>query len=345
MGASQPKPRQAQAKAGNPPKSARRLKTAAKGPSSSSSSSSSTKPAPLHPILKNARGPSTSGPRPTARFVSPPESGEESNKDDGTSLDSTSTAAPAFSALLSASTSTAEKKAAPLANKKFIANTASALKRRPMLPRHTSSQTSGTAEHGPKDGISKSSKSSKGSSGSSSNPEAPPTLSAKAAGKRPAKTASGKGTAEQQSKLARVNSELPASHSREASGGAGGLKPLTPRSLARTQSNIEIQQVQPAAGRPAPRRGPTSSGVTPATTSNVAVEGQFDFDPPRDSTDARDIPDRVATARRSSSTSLFAPTKPSPTPDVPLASKSQLTLLLERDKDRHGLGSQGRTDS
>ncbi|KAL2130823.1 hypothetical protein VTI74DRAFT_5915 [Chaetomium olivicolor] len=35
---------------------------------------SSSRPPPPHPILKKSRGPSTSGPRPTARFVSPPAS-------------------------------------------------------------------------------------------------------------------------------------------------------------------------------------------------------------------------------------------------------------------------------
>lgn len=40
-------------------------------------SSSSSKPPPPHPILKKSRGPSSSGPRPTARFVSPQESADE----------------------------------------------------------------------------------------------------------------------------------------------------------------------------------------------------------------------------------------------------------------------------
>jgi hypothetical protein len=42
-------------------------------------------------------------------------------------------------------------------------------------------------------------------------------------------------------------------------------------------------------------------------------------------------------ARRGSSTSLFTPTQPSSAASVPLArTKSQLTLLLEREKERLG---------
>lgn len=72
----------------------------------------------------------------------------------------------------------------------------------------------------------------------------------------------------------------------------------------------------------------------------MAVQVQFDNDKvtvPGDGTAPRDIPDNVAIASRPSTSSLFTPTQPSPTPDIPLGrSKSQLTLLLERDKDRVG---------
>lgn len=47
-------------------------------PSTTSSSTASKAPAPMpHPILKKTRGPSTTGPRPTARFISPHESEAE----------------------------------------------------------------------------------------------------------------------------------------------------------------------------------------------------------------------------------------------------------------------------
>jgi hypothetical protein len=42
---------------------------------------SSSRPPPPHPILKKSRGPSSSGPRPTARFASPPASSEEAIHD------------------------------------------------------------------------------------------------------------------------------------------------------------------------------------------------------------------------------------------------------------------------
>ncbi|KAK4042154.1 hypothetical protein C8A01DRAFT_14177 [Parachaetomium inaequale] len=58
---------------------------------------SSSRPPPPHPILKKSRGPSSSGPRPTARFASPPASGEEAIQD-GEAL-STSTAAATASAM------------------------------------------------------------------------------------------------------------------------------------------------------------------------------------------------------------------------------------------------------
>jgi hypothetical protein len=57
--------------------------------------------------------------------------------------------------------------------------------------------------------------------------------------------------------------------------------------------------------------------------------------------EARDLPDSVALPSRPSAASLrdmmFTPTAPSSTPAVPLGrSKSQLTLLLEREKEKLG---------
>ncbi|KAK3310784.1 uncharacterized protein B0T15DRAFT_49845 [Chaetomium strumarium] len=54
---------------------------------------SSSRPPPSHPILKKTRGPSVSGRRPTARFVSPLGSGDEADRDGGAGP--TSKAAPA----------------------------------------------------------------------------------------------------------------------------------------------------------------------------------------------------------------------------------------------------------
>ncbi|KAK3330897.1 hypothetical protein B0H66DRAFT_79112 [Apodospora peruviana] len=59
-------------------------KTSTKPPTPSSS-----RPPPPHPILKKTRGPSASGARPTARFVSPPVSDDEDEKDGDMSSGST----------------------------------------------------------------------------------------------------------------------------------------------------------------------------------------------------------------------------------------------------------------
>ncbi|KIL91933.1 hypothetical protein FAVG1_04337 [Fusarium avenaceum] len=59
-------------------------------------SSSASKPPPTHPILKKARGPSSSGPRPTARFVSPHESADEDEIPSSGSTAATASEAPVF---------------------------------------------------------------------------------------------------------------------------------------------------------------------------------------------------------------------------------------------------------
>lgn len=111
---------------------------------------SSSRPPPSHPILKKPRGPSTSGPRPTARFVDVPDSEEDaaqqssasqqsgsgegqpdrSNKDGRTSARSSSR---------TRSPSKMDRK--PATAKKFVVST-TASKRRPVLPRRQSSQSS-----------------------------------------------------------------------------------------------------------------------------------------------------------------------------------------------------------
>ncbi|KAL4723990.1 hypothetical protein ACLX1H_008594 [Fusarium chlamydosporum] len=59
-------------------------------------SSSASKPPPAHPILKKARGPSASGPRPTARFVSPHESADEDEIPSSGSTAATASEAPVY---------------------------------------------------------------------------------------------------------------------------------------------------------------------------------------------------------------------------------------------------------
>ncbi|KAK0105125.1 hypothetical protein ONS95_004513 [Cadophora gregata] len=114
------------------------------GPSTSSgttttASSASKGPAPMpHPILKKTRGPSTSGPRPTARFISPHESEQEGEENSPISPNSHVVVQPP-------SPDTQEGKAdkkAGTPNRKKPGFAASTKKKRPVIVRRQSSQTS-----------------------------------------------------------------------------------------------------------------------------------------------------------------------------------------------------------
>lgn len=339
------------------------LKTATNAPTSSSS-----RPPPLHPILKNTRGPSSSGPRPTARFVSPPDSGAESGEDEE-AASSGSTATLEMHPQLPPPAMTADKKATHTAKKLVAA--ASAHKRRPVLPRRLSSQSSSTpSDAGSRDG----------SSGPATKQVAsqrpPPSLadhqltkcsqgaelSAKAAGKLPAGLRSEKKAARDKprekgcpERTVATRQQAAAGQDRPANGSSYSASPyvadcgrdrrkgatpvaITAQSMARSQSDTgqRSQPHQSSSGRQPPG-GLAASSV--AATSNVAVQGQFDFvhpGPAAASLEARDIPDNISIPSRQSSASLFTPTQPSPTPAAPLArSKSQLAVLLELDKDRN----------
>lgn len=106
---------------------------------------SSSRPPPAHPILKKPRGPSSSGPRPTARFVDVPDSEEENSVQSSSSQQSGNISQPENStkgrnaASRSRSPAKPEKKLS--AGKKFVASTTTS-KRRPVLPRRQSSQSS-----------------------------------------------------------------------------------------------------------------------------------------------------------------------------------------------------------
>jgi hypothetical protein len=117
--------------------------------------------------------------------------------------------------------------------------------------------------------------------------------------------------------------------------------------MVRSQSNIETPQYRPREtgsfsrstphGLLSPGDKATPSGVT---VSNVVAQVQFDsasVTPIGADSEPRDIPDSVTLPSRGSSASLFSPTQPSTSPGIHLGrSKSQLTLLLEREKDRVG---------
>lgn len=98
--------------------------------------SSALRPPPAHPILKKPSGPQSTGPRPTARFASPHVSEDEAeNQDDIPSSGSTIT--PGLE-MRAATIKSPPKKKASGAGRKFVA---SAGKRRPVMARRTSSQS------------------------------------------------------------------------------------------------------------------------------------------------------------------------------------------------------------
>lgn len=102
---------------------------------------SSSRPPPAHTILKKPRGPSNSGPRPTARFVDIPESEDGTSQQDGEDGVGTSTTKKKPDSRASSSSVSPAKVDRKPAPKKFVASSA-ASKRRPVLPRRQSSQSS-----------------------------------------------------------------------------------------------------------------------------------------------------------------------------------------------------------
>lgn len=346
-------------------------------------SSSASKPPPSHPILKKARGPSNSGPRPTARFISPQESAEEDEFSSSGSTIATGleTRAPVASS--------SKKTHTPV--KKFVAVTTSA-KRRPVLSRRQSSQSTITGETTSREASSSSalrraathnskqspSQETLGSEDSSSSvlPERP-SISAKAAGKRPAlqrrTTSEKKHSLKQENRssvvplrsppveqakvaaLAQARSmvDLPG-HSRAGSGASvtsGNAVEANPAAvMARAQSHTGYGRRRETSIGRAPVQG-LFTGAT-ASTTNVAAQGMIldqsglgsmplpsMLDRHRDS---HNMSDQSPTS--SVLDSKFTPTPPTTSASVPLGrTKSQLTLLLERENAKIGHKSLSRS--
>ncbi|KAK6859916.1 hypothetical protein PG995_003552 [Apiospora arundinis] len=353
------------------------------------SQSSSSRPPPPHPILKKPRGPSTSGPRPTARFVSPPGSEDESTGQVEPGPSSSRKKAPAEKEPESQAPPAAKgerKKSTGVAPKKKTTFVASTARRRPAMPRRQSSQSSsGATEAAPKDGASSISSRSgsqrpvspiaersakKNASGAR---EANEKMSAKAAGKLPAtkpKPAPTNDAAsfrvvggtlpvivqDEKAISAKISSELIGDKKEqmaEVERNADPLKaPLFRHSSAQRQKEMPKA---PAIMRTRSENGPQAGSVreglgrvpphglissSTATTSTVAARGTMtDFD---DNMRAQMIPVQEGRGEGASSRSggslldsRFAPTPPSTAPNLPLArSKSQLTLLLERQNEK-----------
>lgn len=112
-------------------------------PSTTSSSTASRNSVPMpHPILKKTRGPSTSGPRPTARFISPPESDGEADPSSSVSTYSQTNSHVVVEPPSPDSQNVKfDRKISPSSKKKggFVA---SGRRKRPVIVRRQSSQTS-----------------------------------------------------------------------------------------------------------------------------------------------------------------------------------------------------------
>lgn len=92
-----------------------------------------------HPILKKTRGPSTGGPRPTARFISPHESEHEGDETSSVSPNSHVVVQPPSPEPRDGKS---EKKTAGTASRKKTGFSAGTKKKRPVIVRRQSSQTS-----------------------------------------------------------------------------------------------------------------------------------------------------------------------------------------------------------
>ncbi|KAI5464526.1 hypothetical protein BGZ63DRAFT_421544 [Mariannaea sp. PMI_226] len=340
-------------------------------------SSSASKPPPAHPILKKNRGSSSSGPKPTARFVSPVPSDNEVDIPSSGSTAATVTEAPVY-------VSSSPKKKPTPPPKKFVVTTA-AKKRRPSLPRRQSSDH-GPRESAPQGAIRQvaprpvtpivedhsehTAHQSEGEISPTSQP--PPQLSEKARGKQPAiprrpvplsngQLRHNTYAAPQPEPFWSNESapfKLPQTHSLVDLNGhvrrrdsATSRSPLTVGSLqsnssidlsrmARSQS-YNMLDVQNDPNRRVPATGLLSTAT--AETSKVDATGTI-----LDQSGQSAVPEPKMSEKRPPShhsipierkrsilDATFTPTPPSTAASVPLGrTKSQLTLLLEREKAR-----------
>ncbi|RDA89672.1 hypothetical protein CP533_2947 [Ophiocordyceps camponoti-saundersi (nom. inval.)] len=347
-----------------PPPPARPSNTSVK----SLPSPSASRPPALHPILKKSRRPSSSGPRPTARVISPHDSPEDDDYEDQDADDKDTD--------LASSSSTVVTKKPAQAGKKFVVPSTTA-RRRPVLPRRTSSQSTGEpATEAPREAVSSSSTGAPRAAGQqplrpvSPIPErtrghdatadetlAPP--SAKALGKRPALTTrhssdrkgSGRSLsstcldrrARQQQQQQQKKTTLP----RAQSFVDESNPPKVSRAVSDTPSSpakrpVAMNRAQSTHGDTYGRGSDARSisqglftGAT-ASTTNVAAQGTIiDQAGSLPTSSITDTPPMVSPLGSSLLDSRLTPTQPDPSPRVPMArTRSQLTLLLEREKER-----------
>ncbi|KAF4343868.1 hypothetical protein FBEOM_2169 [Fusarium beomiforme] len=350
-------------------------------------SSSASKPPPVHPILKKARGPSSSGPRPTARFVSPHESADEDEIPSSGSTAATVSEAPVYVAdppkkktafvppqkLTPSSTATSKKTIEP----SRLASTVE-----PVI-REAGAGTSNGSRNGalqrPVPHIARTNvKHNRPTSGDNNGIfRTSPPMSEKARGKQPAvpvrpvsyRKEVAKGVKEEENRpsppkdrprsIHREKGVLPQARSlinlanygsRRGSGassrstiGAGSFESGRNQEIppmARSQSHGGYDQPKPHHNI----RAPGLFTEATSSTSNVAVAGtildQSGFGSTSDlSTIDHSRPEHhtipVVPQQPSILDARFTPTPPTTSASVPLGrTKSQLTLLLEREKAR-----------
>ncbi|KAM0561165.1 hypothetical protein ACHAPJ_003669 [Fusarium lateritium] len=358
-------------------------------------SSSASKPPPAHPILKKARGPSSSGPRPTARFVSPHESADEDEIPSSGSTAATASEAPVYV------TDSPKKKPTNLPPQKLTPSSSVTSKKPPQPKRSTSAAEPIARETGfgtslgsqnvaPQRPVPSSVRTSVEhgqplSADSYGVAKERPVLSEKARGKQPAvpvrpvshKKEIAKDVIEEESRpsppkdhpkdqdrprsVHREKGVLPqarslinlSSHGSRRGSGASSKSTFNVGSLESSQSynTPPMSRSQSHGGYDQPKsqnniRAPGLFTEATSSTSNVAVAGtildqsglgstldlnSIDHTRPQHHT----IP--VVPPKPSVLDARFTPTQPTTSASVPLGrTKSQLTLLLEREKARSG---------
>ncbi|KAG4283935.1 hypothetical protein FPRO06_08314 [Fusarium proliferatum] len=354
-------------------------------------SSSASKPPPAHPILKKARGPSSSGPRPTARFVSPHESADEDDIPSSGSTAATVSEAPVYV------TDAPKKKmtvappqnltlSSPVTSKKTTQLSKSSSSAEPAVreagARKSSGPRNGTLQrpvlHIARTNVEHDQPASRDMNGMAREGRTYP-MSDKARGKQPAvpvrpvtyRNEVVKDVIEEEAQpsppkdrprsIHREKGVLPqarslinlANHGQRRGSGASSRSTIGVGSLesGRSQETPPMSRSYSHGGydQPKPHNNIRAPGLfTEATssTSNVAVTGtildQSGFGSTSDLStidhsrlEHHTIP--VVPPQPSILDARFTPTPPTTTASVPLGrTKSQLTLLLEREKARSG---------
>lgn len=300
-----------------------------------------------HPILKKSRGPSTSGKRPTARFVSPHGSPDHDDEDSD-SFSSGSTAVTGFDVQQTASpnlkkpsvTSTPAKPTVPVPKTQKPATQQNQSNTQPPSRQKapSSPHNAASAQQASQATVSKVSHTRQPSSRSKAQ------TSPKLDDSQHAHTRAQNPTPNRQSSTS-TNSKGPAvrTHGRHSSGLLPAMEHAVP--MRRSQSSASSERPREFSTARAPPQA-LFTGAT-ASTTKVAAQGTIIEESGAysgsvvDSSTLNDPEYAGYTLQQTpSSTSLldsarFTPTQPSSFASLPLGrTKSQLTLLLEREKER-----------